>query len=146
MADTQVSGEPTLHDLLTLAVKKSEGMRFSSQPVGLIEALKSPDLNTWFEAGEAIRALWTDLAETVVKDGSFLGDAVRMINTGSGAMGFYPSFLGQQLVIQAVRAGSADGATAWLKKILETNDATGKTIQTLWGECQLPRHSTSPPT
>jgi hypothetical protein len=133
MADTPESSEPSLHDLLTLVVEKVEGMRFSSQPVGLVAALKSPDLDVWFEASDAIGALSKGLVEAVMNDERFLGNAARQAKLGLGAMGFYPQFLGEHLVIQAVRAGSADAAIAWLRKMLETNEATAKTIQTLWG-------------
>ncbi|SDR53014.1 HEPN domain-containing protein [Paraburkholderia tuberum] len=133
MTETPEPSAPSLHDLLELVVKKAEGMRFSSQPAGLVAALKSPDLDVWFAASEAIGELSKGLAQAVVDDKRFLGDAVRQVKFGSGTMGFYPQFLGAHLVIKALTAGSADAAIAWLTKVLGTKEATAKTIQTLWG-------------
>ncbi|MCD4502888.1 hypothetical protein LQR30_02115 [Chromobacterium piscinae] len=133
MAHTPESSEPSLCDLLTLVVEKAGGMLFSSQPVGLVEALKSPDLNVWHQASETIEELSKGLVDAVVRDESFLGNAVRQVNLASGSIGFYPQFVGTHLVIQAVKTRSADAAIAWLRKVLETNEAAAKTIQTLWG-------------
>ncbi|MFM0261554.1 hypothetical protein [Paraburkholderia sediminicola] len=125
---------PTLRDMLTTAIEQAQTLTFSSRPVGLVEALQSADIDVWYEAGNALTELSKGLSAAVTRDERFLGDSVRMLRNGwGGGLGFYPNFLGSPLLLQALKTGSADAAIGWLQEIIETNVATGRTIQTLWG-------------
>jgi Apea-like HEPN len=119
--------------MLATAIERAQAMEFASQPVGLIDALQSPDINVWYEATEAISKLSKELDAAVIQDERFLGDTVRMLKTGHGAQGFYPNFIGAPLLIHAIKKGSPEAGVEWLQKIFETKEATGRTIQTLWG-------------
>lgn len=126
-------GNSSLRNLLQQIIEQAEGMRFTSRPLGILEALESDDMQVWLEATTSLNDFSKELREAVVRDERFLGDSMRFASTGLGAMGFYPSLAGQHLVIKALQTKSADAAIAWLKTVLETNETSTKTIQSLWG-------------
>ncbi|PYT04562.1 MAG: hypothetical protein DMF60_14915, partial [Acidobacteria bacterium] len=50
-----------------------------------------------------------------------------------GGLGFYPTFCGSEVVKRILRTGDPQEAIDWLSKVLNTTEATGKSITALWG-------------
>ena len=86
-------------------------------------------LATFFQ----IDKLGKELTTFIVKDRRLVGGEVRMIRSDNGGSGFYPQFVGPILVRRALQVGSPGAAIEWLRKVLGTTAATGRTIQALWG-------------
>lgn len=122
-----------LLDELNSAYNYCNAMKFSFDTIGLLDALYSQNQELSGAANMQLSELGNKLKEIIICDNNFLGDSVRCINTNNGARGFYPIFVGYLLLRRALETRSPESAIEWLKKVLETKFATGKTIHVLWG-------------
>ena len=78
--------------------------------------------------------LTSDIQRRIIEDARFPGSAPRMVWTlDGGGSGFYPHFVGLPLLRRALRHSSPEEALDWLSQVLATTQATGKTIDALWG-------------
>lgn len=119
--------------MLTAAVDRAASMKFPTHGIGLLEALRSADRDTWLQAADQLNELSKGLDGAVMQDERFPGDEVKLVRNGWGAIGFYPYYVGAHLIRRAIQGGSAEAAIFWLQKVLNTTGATGKMVQTLWG-------------
>jgi len=118
---------------LTTAYEHAKTARISVGDVGLLEALNSPLREISTPAVLQLHALADRVTELLVKDSRFPGSSARLIRGDGGAGGFYPNMVGLPLITRALQTGSPEAAIEWLRKVLATSSATGKTIHTLWG-------------
>lgn len=122
--------EQALHQAITLADQfEHDGTR-----VDVLQAVRSVSDELSTRAVIFVHTLATKIQEAVVRDPRFPGQRVVMLRRdNNGLSGFYPSFFGQQLLEYAIRARSAEQAINWLRRVLSTQETTGKLIFLLWG-------------
>jgi hypothetical protein len=101
--------------------------------LGLVEALNSSDWGISTTANVQLHQLASELHSTIVHDKSFSGERKLGIYTDSGICPFYPDHVGIPLILRTFKGNSPEEAIKWLRKVLATDSATGKTIHALWG-------------
>ncbi|MGZ0008306.1 hypothetical protein [Burkholderia gladioli] len=126
--------EPELNRLLATALEQIDATQYPNVEKTFIDALKSEDMDVCLGAVNHLHRLTTGIRTALIHDERFHGEKVVHLRNGlGGAMGFYPNLVDQHLVRRAALCGSAEGAVRWLQKVLNSKEATGKLILTLWG-------------
>jgi Apea-like HEPN len=120
-------------EVLTNIYQKCKAMSFTETKIGILEALNHPNPEISHLPVVTLHDLGNQLSEAIVQDNYFPGKKVLMICTDSGYCGFYPNFVGSPLLRRALETNSPEDAMVWIKKVLATTAATGKTIHALWG-------------
>lgn len=130
MPDTTTAPTAGPNDLLEALRSILAAARESS--TGLADASRSANYKTQV-ANLRVYNMGATLKDVIVRDPRFLGDVVRMVASPNGKSGFYPNFLGQQMVQRLLESDSPEKTIQWLLKVLHTSEADGHMITLLRG-------------
>lgn len=134
MAEVQqesVAPEDLLSAALTSAASSTVETEYGVVP--LKDAIESGDLGIWGQAATKLRLLSDDISTLLREDSRFPGEDVFQLRLDGGAMGLYPNFASQPLLLKAIETGSGDEAIQWLLRVLASKSAGGKVVEALWG-------------
>ncbi len=115
-----------------LEEKLQEALAYRFPPLGLFDIRNINPQTFSARALSVIHNMSSGLEDLIISDSRFLGRTVKLIGKLNGASGFYPKFVGPQLLQRTIDTGSASGGISWLQKVLSTQVADGKFITALW--------------
>jgi hypothetical protein len=99
----------------------------------LSKALDSGDERVFGAAIIRLNQIGNEVKALLVNDRRFPGNAVLQMRNEAGSSNLYPHMAGVPLLRRVLATGSPDDAIEWLQRMLKTKEATGRTIEALWG-------------
>jgi Apea-like HEPN len=133
MSDAQqhVDLDDLLHDKLAAVLTSTIATQYGE--LSLSKALGSGDERVFGDALIRLGQLGKEVRDLLVKDRRFPGNAVLQMRNEAGSSNLYPNMVGVPLLRRVLASGSPDDAIEWLQRVLKTNEASGRTIEALWG-------------
>lgn len=120
-----------LRDILASVLTSTVAAQYGEMPLSV--ALNSGDEQVFGHATMHLGRLGNEVRNLPVKDERFLGDALLQMRNEAGSSNLSPNMVGVPLLRRVLTTGSPDEAIEWLGRMLTTKDASGKTIEALWG-------------
>jgi hypothetical protein len=99
----------------------------------LSTALDSGDERVFGAAVIRLNQMGNEVKALLVNDHRFPGNAVLQMRNETGSSNLYPHMVGIPLLRRVLATGSPDDAIEWLQRMLKTKEASGRTIEALWG-------------